>query len=379
LMSQEMNDLSIEDAPHVHLDNFELVPSEVELQDMGITKPASCSDPFDSKVQAILEGTNKDISCKIGEKPLVVSNVQQLSSLSLDGKACSVFITCDNMVNLFNFKAHTLESREAAIHRFSIRNGLRKKLASLDISIVYSGTLNMGTYCPGQLQASLTYQPVHVSESPSDTIVHDESMADSVEVVGEIQHTPPISLNEKFGRVVISFSPQPFIQSGIFELTVRADALTRYSVNASGQGCIFVEDVLHHKLHQLFLLKDILEEKVECARYCWLDLRVKERTYYSIVDFVYNAKNERRRSELDLEQNENLYLSTDYDEQYHFLKVSLASYGHCTIPNHSNHNFLPFTLHLNKAFKPRLCLLLSVGVVQTAAIIRKPVLFPEGL
>jgi len=318
LMRQEMNNLSVEDIPHVNIGELELVSDAVGLLDFDIPKG---KDSYERKVQAILEGAKMDKPCNLDEEPLVLLNLQHLSALNLNGDSCSVFITCDNTVNLLNYKACTVQSEESLSHRFIISNGLKQKLVSLYISIVYSGTFIMGKYCPGLLKPSLRFQPLDISGFSSEDS-HDESISDSMLSVGDIRFAPP-SDNGKVGQVIISLTHEPFIQSGVFELIIQADTLTRYSIHVSGKACIFVDDVLHHKLDHFFKLKDRLEEKIQGAQYCWLELRLEEQKFYSVMDLISNAEYELKRTALDLDQNENLYLSTDYDEQYHVLKVSL--------------------------------------------------------
>jgi len=317
--THELNDLSIDDVSRVFVEDFELVPREMPLPAM--TDATTSYESIESKIQAILEQTGDEVPLNYGEKPLIVPDLEELASLNLNGCATSVFVLCDNTVNLLNFKARTLDSGECSNHRFIIHNGLKKKLASLHISIVYSGSLKLGKYFPGELDASLSFQALEISFLPSEKMVYDENSTGSMEIIGEIQQIPPVDENEKFGQIIISFDPQPFIQSGEFELSVRASAITRYSVNITGKACFSAEDVLHHELRRFFLVKEMIGQQRECSLHSWLDLRITERKFFSLDDLIFVAEEERKRSEIDLDQNENLYLSTDCDEQYHVLRV----------------------------------------------------------
>jgi hypothetical protein len=311
-----MDDLSLDDVPTVHPDHFDLIPRDIQ---------ANSSNAIKLKVEAILDKTNVDASLGSGEKVLVVSDLEKLSNVSLNGRAPNIYILCDNLVNIFNYKANTLECGEQSVHRFMIQNGSARKLASLDISIVYSGCLKGEKYFTGHVTASLSHKPQSNSYPYSEETLYNEHTIDTEAgiVIGELQRTAP--LDEKFGCISIAFCPHPFIQSGDFQLTIKADALTRYSVHISGRACISVEDVISHKLLQYFLMKKVIGDKKECSFHSWLDLRVMERRYLALVDLLNNADDERKGFQSVLEKSEALYLTTEHDEPYHLLKVRIVA------------------------------------------------------
>lgn len=132
---------------------------------------------------------------------------------------CCLFIASKqaNETSLYKMPTQSLKGGSISHHYFYLKNCNSAKLYSMAITIVFRGDFEGTEYIPGELEVELT-KGVSMLEighvNPEDCV--------------------PSTL-EQLGRLVLRHEPKSeVIESGLFRLSIKANASSKYSISISG-------------------------------------------------------------------------------------------------------------------------------------------------
>jgi hypothetical protein len=188
------------------------------------------------------------------------------------------------------------------VHRYQIeiRNDYRKKLGSINVTIIFQGSFCDNTYSPGRLSAAL----YHVSNN------------DQIENIGVAEYqVQNINTTQGIGRLVIEYQTQNAFDNETLYLDVLASSSCHYSITLSG--------VVNYQLHAFDMINMSrfysLEQEIQSITLetdnLKLDCQLREFSISILNDLVNLAENEKNklyedilRSEYQLESDD----SVDY-------------------------------------------------------------------
>mmetsp|Transcript_15268 Transcript_15268/g.32426 ORF Transcript_15268/g.32426 Transcript_15268/m.32426 type:complete len:419 (-) Transcript_15268:1634-2890(-) len=134
-----------------------------------------------------------------------------------------------NETSLYKMPTQSLKGGSISHHYFYLQNCNSAKLYSMAITIVFRGDFEGTEYIPGELDVKLTN---------GDRPIQTKKNSNRVSML-EIGHVNPEdrvpSTLEQLGRLVLRHEPKSeVIESGLFGLSIKANASSKYSISISG-------------------------------------------------------------------------------------------------------------------------------------------------
>ena len=231
--------------------------------------------------------------------------------LPLDINYKQNFIIKSNLsVKIIDTSNRFLEAKHSHCHRFCVKNDENYKLIKVIVSAVYQGSFSSNKYSPGSLSMSMSWLPI---ESSSDLMLPIPIGVASYDQVA-------INTRDGIGRIAIEYYPQRIIKEGRFEIMIKAESASKYSLNVKGIiGEQFLSS-LKETLISFHRAQENVERNQKMSKLISSDMRLAERKISILKKSMEKLENESINCEHDIEE-----CDAELERNFNVSEVSMTS------------------------------------------------------
>ncbi len=202
--------------------------------------------------ESTLESFDRTLTSK---NCVLVSSIAELPSSKEVERSC-LLIASKQVASTSLYEVPTQSLKEGSInhHYFYLQSCNTVKLYSIAITIIFRGDFEGTEYIPGKLKVVLKHlsnweEPIQFKNDPIRVTMLESGHVHPEENIS--------STSKQMGRIVLRYEPNEVIESGLYEITVKAKADSMYSISLSG---LFACDVFSEVKREIGRMKTALSE-----------------------------------------------------------------------------------------------------------------------
>jgi len=222
----------------------------------------------------------------------------------------NILIDENEVIDLINKVGLSLEAKQCHCHRFSVKDCEHLELLRIHVSIVFQGYFEADSYKPAKILASMCCLPNESSNKfqipiPLGTAPYAQQS---------------FNTTERLGRICVHYDPQKAIKASAFEIFVKAETASKYSLKVTGEIGTSIHTELKRKLTSFCNIGEYLDCGQEIAHLLSSNIHLSERKLLLMKSLVQDAKEESVKCENDIEE-----CDSELESAYDMTDATVAS------------------------------------------------------